>query len=163
MAKRRMAVLTGLTLAAAGGLAACNRPATPSAELSQELDAAASAPSLALAPTSGSRDVISAVEQAPNARRAVAPSRTQPVMQRFASARQTAPVATQQAVPTPVASAQASAPTPVAVIAQAPAAQASVVPEASPSPRPVPMQQAHRGPYKTEAEVFRNAPFPITP
>ena len=159
MAKRRMAVLTGLTLAAAGGLAACNRPATPSAELSQELDAAASAPSLALAPTSGSRDVISAVEQAPNARRAVTASRTQPVMQHLASSRQTAPVAAQQAVPTSAA----SAPAPVAVIAQAPAAQASVVPEASPSPRPVPMQQAHRGPYKTEAEVFRNAPFPITP
>ncbi|MEO7104488.1 MAG: AfsR family transcriptional regulator, partial [Gemmatimonadaceae bacterium] len=69
------------------------------------------------------------------------------------------PAAVPQAVTEPVA--------PTAVVATVPSAAS---PAASPaaalpstSKRPTQMQPAQTGRYKTEAEVFRNAPFPINP
>ncbi|MEO6865779.1 MAG: hypothetical protein ABI229_10035 [Gemmatimonadaceae bacterium] len=156
MLTRRMAWLSGLALAAAGGMAACSKPATPSSDLSRDLDAASSASTLTLAPTSGRRDVISAVEQSPNMRRAAAPSRIQLVRHVTTIAPPPAQVAT-----------QAVAPPPATVVATVPAATmpatTPAIDQTSQSRRPMPVQQAHQGRYKTEAEVFRNAPFPITP
>ncbi len=149
---RRMAWLSGLTVAAVGGIAACSKPATPSSDLSRDLDAASSASTLTLAPTSGRRDVISAVEQSPNARRAPAPSRIQLVRHVTAVAPPPAQVAT-----------PAAPPPPATVVAAVPAATMPATDQASQSRRPTPVQQAHQGRYKTEAEVFRDAPFPITP
>lgn len=143
MLTRRMAWLSGLALAAAGGMAACSKPATPSSDLSRDLDAASSASTLTLAPTSGRRDVISAVEQSPNMRRAAAPSRIQLVRHVTTIAPPPAQVATQAVAPPP--------------------ATTPAIDQTSQSRRPMPVQQAHQGRYKTEAEVFRNAPFPITP
>ncbi len=150
---RRMVWLSGLTVvAAAGGMAACSKPATPSSDLSRDLDAASSASTLTLAPTSGRRDVISAVEQSPDARRAPAPARTQVV-------RRPSPVAPP---PAQVAT-QAVTPPPATVVAAVPTTTSPVIDQATPSRRPTPVQQGHQGRYKTEAEVFRDAPFPITP
>lgn len=149
---RRMAWISGLTLAAAGAMAACSKPATPSSDLSRDLDAASSASTLTLAPTTGRRDVVSAVEQSPTARRAPTPSRIQLVSHASPVAPPPAQVAT-----------QAVAPPPATVVAAVPAATMPVIDQATPSRRPTPMQQGHQGRYKTEAEVFRNAPFPITP
>ncbi|HEY5087856.1 MAG TPA: hypothetical protein VII66_10905 [Gemmatimonadaceae bacterium] len=150
MTKRRKTWLSGLTLAAAVGMAACSKPATPSADLSRDLDAASSASSLTLAPTAGRRDVVSAVEQSPEVRRAPAPARA---AERPSPAPQPAVAVTPQPVTPP----------PTAVVAVAPATAAPAIGQATASRRPMPMQQAPRGGYKTEAEVFRNAPFPITP
>jgi hypothetical protein len=149
---RRMAWLSGLTLAAAGGISACSKPATPSGDLSRDLDAASSASTLTLAPTSGRRDVISAVEQSPQARRAPAPTQKQLVRRSSPVAPPAVQVATQ---PQP----SAAAPT----VAAVPTESAPVIGQTAQSRRPMPVQQAHQGRYKTEAEVFRNAPFPITP
>jgi hypothetical protein len=149
---RRMAWISGLAIAAAGGMAACSKPAAPSGDLARDLDAAASAPALTLAPTSGRRDVISAVEQSPDARRAPAPARKQTIAR---PARYTPPA--RVAAPTPT-------PPPTAAVATVPAPVTTpATEEAAQSRRPVPVQQAHQGRYKTEAEVFRDAPFPITP
>lgn len=150
---RRMAWVSGLALAAVGGMAACNKPAAPSSDLTRDLDAASSAPSLTLAPTAGRRDVISAVEQSPEARRAPAPSRTRSVP-RQSPVTPPAQVATQAPAPAPT-TAVASVPTP--------ATTTPTVGQTTQSRRPMPVQQAQQGRYKTEAEVFRNAPFPITP
>jgi hypothetical protein len=99
--------------------------------------------------------VISAVEQSPNARRAPAPARRQTIA-RPARYTPPAPVAAQTPPPAPTAAVAtvATVPAPAPAPATQPAAQA---------PRPVPVQQAHQGRYKTEAEVFRDAPFPIMP
>lgn len=142
----------GLTLAVAGGVVACSKPAAPSADLSRDLDAAssASASALTLAPTTGRRDVISAVEQSPEARRAEAPARAQLVAHRTPIVPPPA-----AAVPQPV--------TPATAVATVPAAAAPVTAEVTPARRPMPVQQTQSGRYKTEAEVFRNAPFPINP
>ena len=154
MTKRGVARLAGITLATAAGLAACSGPAKPSSELSKDLDAASSASALTLAPTTGRRDVVSAVERSPDARRAAAPSRIQLAAHRVTPA-----------APDPVE----AAPAPAAI---APATTVAAVPAAvSPAPATVPatmsrrpmQQQTQPGRYKTEAEVFRNAPFPITP
>ena len=142
----------GLTLAVAGGMVACNKPATPSADLTRDLDAASSTSSsaLTLAPTTGRRDVISAVEQSPDARKAQAPARAQLVVHRT-------PV-----VPPPAAAVPQQV-TPTTAVATVPAAAAPVTAQATPSKRPTPVQQTQPGRYKTEAEVIRNAPFPINP
>ena len=158
MQTRSLAWGTSMAMAAAVALVGCNKPGTASSDLnrdlSRDLDAASSAPALALAPTSGSRDVVSAVEQSPDARRAPAPSRRQPI-------------------PTPHVSRVAPPPAQIAAVAVTPPAAATVatLPEtrtpandnAAQSRRPTPVQQQHQGRYKTEAEVFRDAPFPITP
>lgn len=149
---RRMAWLSGLALAlaSAGGLAACSKPTTPSSDLSKDLDAAASASTLTLAPTAGRRDVISAVEQSPDTRRAPAPARTQVVHRPSPIAPQLSQVAAQ-----PLA--------PATAVAAVPLTAAPIVDQPTASRRPTPAQQGHQGRYKTEAEVFRDAPFPITP
>lgn len=155
MTKRGLARLAGMTLATAVGVAACGGPAKPSGDLAKDLDAASaasSASSLTLAPTTGQRDVISAVERSPEARRAPAPARAELVTYRAPL-----PAATSLSVtPAAITPAQTVAAVPAAVL---------------PAPAPVPMTQSRRpmqqqtqpGRYKTEAEVFRNAPFPITP
>jgi hypothetical protein len=157
--RRRISWLSGLTLAAAAGIVACNKPAAPSTDLSRDLEAASSAssaPTLTLAPTSGSRETISAVEQAPEARHAPALARAQPVQRRAAPPVQTAQVIPQSVTP-PVTQ------SPTATVAQVPAAASPAANQATPSRRPTPIQQGHQGRYKTEAEIFRDAPFPITP
>lgn len=150
--KRGVARLAGITLATAAGLAACSGPAKPSSELSRDLDAASSASSLTLAPTSGRRDVISAVERSPDARRAPAPSRVQLVSQKM-----TPPVPDPvEAIPAPAAI------TPATTVAAAAVTPAPATVPATMSRRPT-QQQTQPGRYKTEAEVFRSAPFPIMP
>ena len=152
----RSAWLSGLTLVAITGVAACNAPAKPSSDLSRDLDAASStSSSLTLAPTSGSRDVVSAVERAPDAQRAPAPAQKQ-VAEHRAPPRVVQPVAVApQPAPQPVTPPQAVAATPTAVTPTPATGEATR--------RPIPVQQAPRGGYKTEAEVFRDAPFPIQP
>lgn len=147
----RIALMTALSLASAGAMFACSKPASPSSDLSRDLEAASSTPSLTLAPTSGSRDVVSAVEQSPNARKAPAPSRRQPVPRAAAVTPPPAQVATRAVAP------------PTATVATAAQEPAPVNDNAAQSRRPMPVQQQHQGRYKTEAEVFRDAPFPITP
>jgi hypothetical protein len=147
--RRLTAWISGCALVATGTVAACNKPAQAS-DLSRDLDAAASPSPLTLAPTSGRRDVISAVEQSPEARRAPKPSSPQPRPVARHTPERTPVVAPPPATPAPATSEVATTPEPQV---SAPA----------PSPRPVPVQQAPRGGYKTEAEVIRNAPFPILP
>jgi len=149
---RRSVWLSGLTLVAVTGVAACNAPAKPSSDLSRDLDAASStSSSLTLAPTSGRRDVVSAVERAPDAPRAPAPAQKQVAEHR-------APPAVVQ----PVAAAQQPV-TPPQAVAAAPTTVTPTPATGEATRRPMPVQQAPRGGYKTEAEVFRNAPFPIQP
>jgi hypothetical protein len=150
---KRSAWISGLTLAAVTGVAACNAPAKPSSDLSRDLDAASStSSSLTLAPTSGSRDVVSAVERAPDAQPAPAPAQKQVAQRRTPPPARLQPVA---AAPQPATPTQAVVAAPPAVT------PAPATPEAT--RRPTPVQQAPRGGYKTEAEVFRDAPFPIQP
>lgn len=146
----------GLSLAVAGGMVACSKPAGPSADLAQDLQAASSnsASALTLAPTSsGRRDVISSVEQSPEARRAASAARVQLVSRVTPLA--PPPAVAPQSVTQPVA--------PTAVVATVPSAIVPVAAQPSTSKRPAQMQPAQTGRYKTEAEVFRNAPFPINP
>ena len=152
MKTRRSVWLSGLTLVAVTGVAACNAPAKPSSDLTRDLDAASStSSSLTLAPTSGSRDVVSAVERAPDAQRAPAPAQKQ-VAEHRAPPAVVEPVA---AAPQPV--------TPPQAVAAAPTTVTPTPATGEATRRPTPVQQAPRGGYKTEAEVFRNAPFPIQP
>jgi len=134
-------------------VAACNAPAKPSSDLSRDLDAASStSSSLTLAPTSGSRDVVSAVERAPDAHRAPAPAQKQVAEHRAPPPAVVQPVAV---APQPV--------TPPQAVAAAPTTVTPTPATGEATRRPTPVQQAPRGGYKTEAEVFRNAPFPIQP
>ncbi len=132
---------------------ACSKPTTPSADLARDIEAASSAPTLTLAPIAGRRDVVSAVELSPQARRAPAPSRQQPAPRASRAAYPLATVATPTVNVTP----------PATVVAAVPEIPAPANDNAAQSRRPVPVQAAHQGRYKTEAEVFRDAPFPITP
>ncbi|MEO7103150.1 MAG: hypothetical protein ABI311_07145 [Gemmatimonadaceae bacterium] len=148
--------VAGLSLAVAGGMVACSKPAGPSADLAQDLQAASSnsGSALTLAPnSSGRRDVISSVEQSPEARRAEAASRVQLVSHE--TLLPPPPAEVPQAVTQPVA--------PTAVVATVPSAASPAAALPSTSKRPTQMQPAQTGRYKTEAEVFRNAPFPINP
>jgi len=150
---RRSAWLSGFTLIAVAGVAACSAPAKPSSDLSRDLDAASStSSSLTLAPTSGSRDVVSAVERAPDAQRAPAPAQKQVAEHRTPPPPRVQPVA---AAPQPV--------TPTQAVAAAPTTVTPAPATGEAARRPTPVQQAPRGGYKTEAEVFRDAPFPIQP
>lgn len=119
--------------------------------LSRELDAASNAsPSIQLAPTGGRTDVVSVVERSPETRPAPRPTNRQP---RPTPRRSPAPAVM-------VASA------PPAVVAPEPRpVQATAAPvPSSDARRPQPQAQAeHHGRYSTEAEVIRNAPFPILP
>jgi len=158
--KHHMRWLSGaavLSLAVAGGMVACSKPAGPSADLAQDLQAASSNSSsaLTLAPTSsGRRDVISSVELSPEARRAAAPSRVQ-LVSRVTPAPPPPAATVPQPVTPPVA--------PAAAVATVPSATTPSTAQPSASKRPTQMQPAQTGRYKTEAEVFRNAPFPINP
>ncbi len=161
MAKRmnRLTGIGGLSLALAGGMMACSKPASPSADLTRDLDAASSnSPALTLAPSSGRRDIVSSVEQSPDARRTQAASRVHLVTQPTSIVPPPAASIPQPVTPTATVAAVPSAVTPAT--AQS-AAQSAAQP--SPSKRPSQMQPAQTGRYKTEAEVFRNAPFPINP
>jgi hypothetical protein len=155
--RQRIAWISGLAGATlvAGGMVACSKPAAPSADLARDLDAAASnsESSLTLAPTSGRRDVISSVEQAPEARRTPTPPRAQLVSHRTTIVPPPAVTIPQAAAVTP----------PTTTVATVPAAVQPATVQPSPGKRPMQMQPAQTGRYKTEAEVFRNAPFPINP
>lgn len=145
-----------LSLAVAGGMVACSKPSGPSADLAQDLQAASSnsGSALTLAPTSsGRRDVISAVEQSPEARRTTAASRVQLVSRQ--APLPPPPAAVPQPVTPPVA--------PTTAVATVPSAITPGAAQPSTSKRPTQMRPAQTGRYKTEAEVFRNAPFPINP
>lgn len=143
--------------------AACGRSSTPptGSDLASDLAAASDTSSLTLAPVAGRTDVISSVEQAPEARRAPRPASSAPTIvhrvQHHTVAPVAAPVRTTQA---PVA---AATPSPVAEAPQAQQTQQAPAVDAPVSPRPQPVQQEHHGRWKTEAEVIRDAPFPITP
>jgi hypothetical protein len=145
-------------LALAVGAAACNRsPAAqsaPGSDLARDLQAAGAGDtsSLALAPQARGTDVISAVEQSPEARRAPRPSSAAPRVVHRAQHHVTAPVIETHVTHTAAVAAPAPAPTTV----DAPLPQST-------QPRPQPAQEQRHGRYKTEAEVFRNAPFPILP
>lgn len=153
-----------LGVAALAALAACGSSSAPQqgSNLASDL-AAAGAPdtsSLTLAPVSGRTDVISAVERAPQARRAPRAASSAPTIVHGVPHHVPAPVAAPvRAAPVPVAAA-----TPAAV-AEAPQTQQSAPATAVPTaPRPHPVQQEQRhGRWRTEAEVIRDAPFPITP
>lgn len=141
------------------GAAACSKSDAPDNSLSHDLELAGSTNGLALAPSSGRTDVVSAVERSPEARPAVKPS--SPERRAVYHRPQQAAMATVASVPEPV---PVPVPVPVAVTPEpAPAAVTPTV-DPTPSPRPTPTRQtAPRGGYKSEAEVFRNAPFPILP
>jgi hypothetical protein len=145
----------GLALSAAlGGLVACGNSSSPQAngDLARDLAAVSDTSSLALAPAASGTQVISAVEEAPQARRAPRAASQAPTVVHRVQHHVTAPVAA------PVQAPVAQAP----VVAQAP--QPDPAPVQSPAPRPHPVQQQeHHGRYRTEAEVIRDAPFPIMP
>jgi len=159
MTTRHQRLAVAAAIAAALGAAACSKPAAPSAGLQQDL-AAANGGGLALAPQGAGTQVVSAVERTPAGPAAVRRSAPQPQ-----SVRRAAPERLRVApapAPPPVQPVAAPVPQPIpeAVLAQAPAR----VP--TPAPRPTPItvsDQNHRGGYKTEAEVFSHAPFPILP
>lgn len=140
--------------------AACGRSSTPPAgsDLASDLAAASDTSSLTLAPVAGRTDVISSVEQAPEARRAPRAASSAPTIVHRVQHHTVAPVAAPvRPTPAPVA---ATTPSPVA---DAPQTQQAPSVDAPVSPRPQPVQQQHHGRWKTEAEVIRDAPFPITP
>lgn len=144
-------------LALAVGAAACNRgSASQSApsDLARDLQAAGAGDtsSLALAPQTRGTDVISAVEQSPEARRAPRMSAPAPRVVHRAQHHVTAPVIETHVTHT----APVSAPSPAPTAVDAPLPQST-------QPRPQPAQEQRHGRYKTEAEVFRDAPFPILP
>lgn len=152
----------GVALGAMAVMAACSRSSAtqPAGDLASDLAAASdTTSSLALAPTAGHTDVISAVEQAPEARRAPRAASTAPTIVHRVQHHTVAPVAAPvRTTPAPVA---AATPAPVA---QAPQTQQAPGVDAPVSPRPQPVQQQQpHGRWRTEAEVIRNAPFPITP
>lgn len=147
-----------------GTVTACSKTAEPSGDLARDLNAAASnagsapAPAITLAPTSGSRDVVSAIEQSPDARRANASPKAKSEPQR---PEVSPPPAAKEPVPITAAPTTAVAAAPPATSPPSPASPTSAQP--SPSRRPTQMQPAQTGRYKTEAEVIRDAPFPIKP
>jgi hypothetical protein len=154
-ARRTGAAIAALALAV--GAAACNRgPAAQgtSSDLARDLQAAGAGDtsSLAMAPQARGTDVISAVEQSPEARRALRPSAPAPRVVHRAQHHVTAPVIETHATRTAAVAAPAPAPTTV----DAPLPQSTQA-------RPQPAQEQRHGRYKTEAEVFRDAPFPILP
>lgn len=165
MATQRMGGKLSTVAAALGvmaTMAACSKPSAskPGTDLASDLAAASdTASSLALAPVSGRTDVISAVEQAPEARRAPRASSPAPTIVHRVQHHTVAPVsAPVKTTPAPMA---AAAPAPVAEAPQTQPAPAAAEP-VSPRPQPV-QQQQHHGRWRTEAEVIRDAPFPITP
>lgn len=142
-------------------IAACGSSSTPKqgGDLASDLAAAADTSSLTLAPVAGRTDVISSVEQTPEARRAPRAASRAPIIVRRAQQRTAAPVPTPvRATPAPIV-----APTP-APVAEAPRTQPAPTATAPAMPRPQPVQQQPPpGGWRTEAQVIRDAPFPITP
>ena len=147
-------------------LAGCSRSAeTPalSDDLKQDL-AQAGAGDVQLAGSTGQRlDVVSAAERtdgavaapkAPTRSRTASPNRGTSAPVR--SARHVTPVAAQPA-PQVTQTVAVEEPAPAPPVPQP--APAQVRPQA---PQPTP-QRVPPGGWKTEAEVFRNAPFPINP
>lgn len=153
--RRIGAVIAALALTV--GAAACNRgsaPETASSDLTRDLQAAGAGDTsaLALAPQAHGTDVISSVEQSPEARRAPRPSSPALRVVHRAQHHVTAPVIETHATTT----AAVAAPAPAPATVDAPLPQSA-------QPRPQPAQEQRHGRYKTEAEVFRDAPFPILP
>lgn len=155
-----LAVLTTLGLKLRVGNGA------PPADLASDL-ARVDASGLSLAPQAApAAGVVSAIERVPEGRTAEQPSEPR---QRVA---RRAPRAVTQVA---MRRAPAPQPTPVAVAPEpAPAPEPAAVPEPAPAPEPVitaarrpvqqqPTQQPPPGGWRTEAEIFGNAPFPITP
>lgn len=148
------------TIVALLGAGACSKPAAPSDALSQDLELAAPS-KLELQPQVAHTEVVSALERTPEAKAVVKPAAQQrisrPAPQRHVVSRSVQRSAEVVAAPTSTPD-LAVQPTPV----EQPVEQATVTP--TPAPRPVPIQQStRRGAYRTEAEVFRDAPFPINP
>jgi hypothetical protein len=138
-------------LAAVGALAACStgNGATTDADLAQDL-ARASAGSIELAPANGGTQVVSAIEQGPEAARA-------------------------SAAPQPRVAKHIPAPRPKApVVRRAPARQVVEAPEPvqqdepvdvapAPAPSRPAVSPAPPGGYRSVGQIIRNAPFPINP
>lgn len=135
----RVAMMAGTLV-----LAACGRGAAVDEQLKNDLDAA-STPTLELAPKGVGQQVVSGIEQLPQAAptKVRAPRPQTKVRTRVAEAR------TPQPQPAPIQTAEVPQPTP-----EPAAAKPMSRPAVSPPPP---------GGYKTMAEVLRRAPFPITP
>lgn len=159
---RKVSVVMGAAaLVAAGACGSSSAPAQQS-DLAKDLAAAGATDtsSLSLAPTTGRTDVISSVEQSPEARRAPRAASTAPTIVHRVQHHVTAPVAAPvRSTPAPAAS---PAPAPVAAAPHTEPPPSTTEPVMR-RPQPVPQEQQHHGRWKTEAEVIRDAPFPITP
>lgn len=150
--QRHLGLVVTVTLL---GAAACSKSDAPDNALSHDLELAGSTNGLALAPSSGRTDVVSAVERSRDARPAVKPS---------SPARRAVYDRLQQAAVASVAPVVAPVPVPVAVTPEPVPAAVTPTVDPTPAPRPTPTRRTEpRGGYKSEAEVFRNAPFPILP
>ncbi len=161
MTSKKRASVALMTIGVTLGAAACSRAGSDpmDAQLKQDL-AAVSNGSIELAPKAAqSQVVVSAIEGGPQA----APARASTV-KRTQSKPVTKPVA--KPAPRPAERvAEAPAPAP----ARSPVVQSPVQPAPTPSPAPVepaPLPRAtnkpaprQSGPYKTEAEIFRQMPW----
>jgi len=141
------------------GAAACsNKSAGPDPALAAALDAAGGSGSgLALAPRGNpSQVVVSPIEGGPQAApKKAAPQRVYKPAPRAAETRVAA--APEREAEQPLA-APPVAPQPVQPQTQQPA-PVQPAPPAGNRPQPVQTQQAQHGPYKTEAEIFRQMPW----
>jgi len=159
---RKFSVAVGAAALVAVG--ACGSSSTPTqqSDLAKDLAAAGATDtsSLSLAPMAGRTDVISSVEQSPEARRAPRTASRAPTIVHRVQHHVTAPVAAPvRSTPAPVA---APAPPPVATAPHTEPSPSTTEPVMQ-RPQPMPQEQPHHGRWKTEAEVIRDAPFPITP
>jgi len=161
MTSQKSAFAALMTIGVTLGAAACSRPGSDpmDAQLKQDL-AVVSGGSIELAPKAApSQVVVSAIEGGPQA----APARASTV-KRAQSKPVTKPVAKPAPRPTDRV-AEAPAPAPV----RAPVMEVPTQPAAIPAPAPVepaPLPKAtnkpaqrQSGPYKTEAEIFRQMPW----
>jgi hypothetical protein len=159
---RKVGIVLGAAALAAAGACGGSAAPTQQSDLARDLAAAGATDtsSLSLAPTAGRTDVISSVEQSPEARRAPKLASRAPTIVHSVKHQVTAPTAAPVvSTPAPVA---APAPTPVAPAPKADPAPSTTEPVMQ-RPQPIPQEQQHHGRWKTEAEVIRDAPFPITP
>lgn len=167
MATMTMHRQLGLTaaLVALIGIGACSDASAADKDLNHDLELATSSttsPDLSLAPSAGRTEVVSTVERVPGARPAPQPAQQRSVVHH--SPRQSSLAAAAPVTAAPMTKAAPVTPTPTpepaAVVTRSPAPAV----EPTPAPRPTPNRQAEpRGGWKSEGEVFRNAPFPITP
>lgn len=136
-------------------MAGCGK-STPNRDLQHDLDLAGSEGGLSLTPAAAGTQVVSSVERTQDRSSAVAPSQAVQITRHVRSAPKI--VATEH-----VSDSDVEAPV------SAPQPQPQATPEATPQPAPqpvpqsMPRQREPPGGWKTEGEVFRHAPFPITP